>query len=307
MKDYEVVKRQIFHFDSSSRAAGNINNPQFFFKKELFATSDPKSILRFSLIQATVPYTWNNINNGALNGYTNNYMKVSNNGVISLITVPAGNYNISQLANSIITQLNIATGITFSYSFNSINLGLTFTYTGSNSISFIFENSLGESLARPLGFNLGTFNFSGNSLTSINPVNVSESSDVFLNITNVQPQSYEYLNGELNVSNLFCTLPINSAFYNNIIYESRIKNNFNMIIPAIQMPDNFVFQVVNQNGTLLPLNRDWNVTLECEWMIRRDTAKESLLEKITLITYKIAEDLEHLKQARNKDFNLSKS
>ena len=296
MDNYRVLRRQIFHFDTRNKASGEINTPVFSFRKDLFQVSDQSIQLRFSLLQATVPYTWYNISDNG--GYSNNWMDFYEDGNQPLrLTISAGNYNITQILTALNNQINSISSKVFSYSFDSITLKASWTYTGNGTVSFGFSNNSSDSLSRVLGFETGIHAFSNKTLTSQEPVNVSQSSDVFVNITNLQGISYEYVNGTLNNSTLFCVLPIVVPFFNNITYVSRKDHEYQFIISSQSMPDSLSFSMTNQYDELIPLNRNWNITLVCEWITQEPkmNIEYNLLEKLLLVTYKIAQDTDQIK------------
>ena len=91
-----------------------------------------------SVVSASIPYTFYNINK------LNNLLSMTVNGVDTSITVPHGNYNISQF----LTKLQLLmTG--FSITYDSITSKLTFTNT--NNQNFVF-NSQTSTIMRLLGF-----------------------------------------------------------------------------------------------------------------------------------------------------------
>lgn len=298
---YRVLQKRVFHFDTNNRTEGTLNNPRFVFRRDIFQVADPAISLRFSLLQATVPYTWNNINDGTGNTYANNWLELIDDNVITRVSIPAGNYSIQQLLSLLKNQLNSVSTKDFNFSFNPITLKATWSYNQVGDVAFRFSPVASESLKTVLGFKATpqqiTFPFVNNSITSEFPVNVSQTSDVFISITNLQGISYEYLNGVFTNSPLFCILPITVPFFSNITYISRKENEYEFITSSQAIPDSFEFLLTNQYDEPLPLNRDWNITLICEWITTapKPQSEYFLLEKLLLTTYKIAEDMEVVK------------
>ena len=303
MDTYRVLKRQTFHFDTLSRTSGDINNPSFGFRKDIFQVADSQISLRFSLLQATIPYTWYNISDGSGGSYANNWLDfLEDSNPAVRISIPKGNYNIAQINGLIKTQLNTISTKAFNFQFDPVTLKTTWTYSSAGTVAFQFSPLGSESLDIILGFKATPtqtlYPFIANSLTSENPVNVSQSSDVFINLNNIQGISYDYLNGIFTNSPLFCILPINVPFFGNITYIARRESEFQFIVPSQAMPDSFQFSVTNQYNELLALNRDWDMTLICEWITPEPKAMSEyhLLEKLLLTTYKIAKDMEEIKK-----------
>jgi hypothetical protein len=319
MDNYVVMKKSTFHFDSRSRTSGTINNASFEIKKDIFQVSDSDIFLRFSLQQATVPYTFVNISDGRDGSYKNNYFKIRQGNTTLPIEIPAGNYNINQVINLVKNELNNVSlqQRIYSITLDPLTLKVDFRVQGDPQVFFqttalIFDSG-NNSLARVLGFDnvpadntqynliLNT-SISAKQLISPAPCNVSNTTDVFIYLANLnQPLCYNYDNKTFTPTNLFGILPIAVPFYSNIIYVANTDNTFSFIVNSNSLPDVLNFQITNQQNDLLPLNRDWNLTLSVEYLrLQVQEPSYLLLEKILISVFKIAQDTDLIAKEKNK-------
>jgi len=127
-------------------------------------TNSPKTV---KLINACIPYTWNNIETG------DNDLSFENAASAPFtVQVPEGNYTGTTLASAVQTAMNGAgAGDTYTVSFDNTTYKMTFTTTGA---SMLLDFVTSPDLAVILGFVAGNTYGPAASITSPNVVNIIE-------------------------------------------------------------------------------------------------------------------------------------
>ena len=160
------MDRKVIYINSSDvyRDAGTTNEDFTITKTTQEFPVEPKSV---KLINATIPFTWNNITSD------NNTFSITEDGTgTDSFVIPDGNYTGTQLAETIQELLNNSVILTQTYtvSFNSQTLKYTFTTTPSGAqITFAATNSA----ALLLGFNADSTS-PGTASTSFDSVNSAQ-------------------------------------------------------------------------------------------------------------------------------------
>jgi hypothetical protein len=127
-------------------------------------TNSPKTV---KLINACIPYTWNNIQSGS-----NDLTFEDSVPTQYTVQVPAGNYTGTTLAAAVETAMNGAgSGDTFTVDFDTNTYKMTFTTTGAD---LLLDFSTSPDLAVILGFVSGSTYGPAASITSPNVVNIIE-------------------------------------------------------------------------------------------------------------------------------------
>lgn len=135
-----------------------------------------------------------------------NVFQLTENGTTVDVTLPVGNYNLTSFRSIVSTALNTASPNHWTYSITypnntSPDTGkLTYLVTGNSSQpSFTFPTS--NSLFENFGFDIGTYTFSGDSLTSSNVIKLQVEDKIFINSNMVvgSPNQFGILQ-EVNVA-----------------------------------------------------------------------------------------------------------
>jgi hypothetical protein len=199
---------------------------------------------RVALLSASIPKSFYLIQSGS------NTFVLKENATQVTITVPQGNYNRNSLMTVVKTLLNANSPNGWTYSITYPNINVTadngyyyFTVTGNSSQpSFIF----GSYLYEQLGFNANTtYQFSSNSLVSINVCNLSIETTLFIHSDMSQNMNSDntlqeiYSNGESSYSYINY---INVAPHE---YSKPLINNTSNV---------FRFYITDENGNMINTN-----------------------------------------------------
>lgn len=188
------------------------------------------------IVQASIPKSWYNMPNN-YNTFTLTELSVS-----TTITVPVGNYTKINLATklaSILTTASTLLGNNWIYTCSypvyteADDFKLTFTVSGNsgNQPSFTFSNN---SPFRQLGFDVGTYNFSTNTLKSSNAINLSYVLRAFIKSNIVQETTDNILEEILSVGSF---PPQSIVFFQQYAFDMNSKpfntsttNSWNFIL-----------------------------------------------------------------------------
>jgi hypothetical protein len=203
-----ITKSRIEYINSANRTAGT--NEDFFYQLSPWSNDDQYQFC--CVMYANIPITYYLVTSGQ------NTFQLKEGVTAVTITVPPGNYNTNSLAKVIATLLNTNSPNAWTYSFslpNSVSSAQTglYTYTVSGNSSqpyFIF----GSYLYTVLGFNTNTtYQFSGNSLTSVNVVNLTPETTLYLYSDIVETKD----NHAENILQEFYSS--NTSPFSNIVYQ----------------------------------------------------------------------------------------
>jgi hypothetical protein len=195
-----------------------------------------------SVVNAMIPYSFYNVNS------TNNilyYSVVSNN---YNITIPSGNYNVTQLISTL-TSLMPNFTITYNYITNKL--------TWINSVGdFSFLSS--STCLGIIGFS-STTSSTSKSLTSINCINVNQIKCINI-ISNLI--TYNISQAYTNNSTILCCVPVNSPPYSIIEYKNLNHYKCNLFINIIR---SIKIKLLDDYGNLINLNGcGYNMTLQLD-------------------------------------------
>jgi hypothetical protein len=170
-----MANQQIFYINSRSRLSGTDND--FFYQ---INTDSNLDLNRVAILDISIPKTYFNLQNGY------NYFTVLEYDITAprLITIPPANYSKNTLKAVLTSLLNTGApaGLVYSINIDSNTVGDTGRYYfivsgNSDQPSFVFdENGPWEQM----GFASGTFQFSGNALTSPNVMNLNSENIIYL-------------------------------------------------------------------------------------------------------------------------------
>ena len=270
MSSYFVGNKFIYYVNSYNRINGTDSSFSYQFQN---LNSDEFD--RVVLLSASIPKSFYLIQNLA------NTFTLKENSTSVTITVPQGNYNRNSLMTVVKNLLNANSPNLWVYSISYPNINTTgdngfyyFTVTGNSSQpSFIFTTSLYEQL----GFNANTtYQFSSNSLVSVNVCNLSVETTLFIHsdmsqnyngdntlqeiYSNGEP-SYSYINF-INVCPHEYSKPLNNdktnVFYftltdeyGNIVNTNGININFTVMVYKTNPFDEMVKQYIQMKSMLL--------------------------------------------------------
>ena len=267
-----ITEREYHHFSSTSSEFSGT-----------FHTDEKVDKYQYLIVtHATLPKTWYNLPSDSV-------LVINESGTDREITFSAGNYNIENLPTVFNTAVNAVTGWTYSCSFPDIHTEvdtgkMTITVTGNSSIqpTMTIPNSY---LGELMGFDVDSYSFVGDSLTSANLVNFDLLEEVYIKCpgltTNRDDLIQELHNGDYTQTQTM-------VFTNQDILMNAKK------IRDIRKP-NYKFSLVDRNGVLVDLNgAKWSFTV----MLFRVTNIEKVLRQY--ITLKLRDMLEKEKEQVKK-------
>lgn len=238
----ESFQVQMNSKNADVRLNGDNSNCLYYLPK--FDTNSQQH-LYISLISASIPYTFYNIN------ILNNLLSYTINGVTTNVSIPQGNYNISQFIAKMQSLLP-----NFTISYDSITSKLTFTNTLNQNFTF---NSQTSTIMRLLGFPPKQ---DGNSVNSVlicpEPVNLVFTSNISI-YSNIRSKSFN--TNSANRQFLLCTIPIETQPFSMIVYKNYYGtykvNTYQNMLESIQI------RICDDNGNELDINNaDYTITLQ---------------------------------------------
>lgn len=235
---------KIFYINSTNRLSGSHSN--FSYKLELRPETE---FTHVAVMQAIIPKSYYLIQE------EQNTITLNENGSLSIITIPIGNYTRSSFVSIFQTTLNASGVWNYLVSIDDTTTGpetgkLLFTVTGNSDIqpSFIFTTFLYEML----GFEQNsTISFQNNSLTSINVINMQKEASVFIRSDIVSNS------GDNILQDVFTS---NTSDYGNIIFQNEnINYNCKKLNSSQKVYD---FYLTDENNNPINLNgRNWQITI----------------------------------------------
>lgn len=227
----DFLEKEVVYINSADRIHGNSHNFSVDLSQQLKV---PNNYDYASLLAFSCPKSYYLFNSG------NNVFYVDENGAITTITIPIGNYSFSSLTNSLTVLL---AACVWDYTVeNNIQTGrFEFTVTGNGGIQPIMDFSGDESPHAIMGFEKESYAFAANELESVNIVNFQTTSTIEVACDFVR-------NSILSV-----IIPNNTDFstinYNeyNVSYASQPLSRSNFASASFSLID-------GRTGTLLDLN-----------------------------------------------------
>ena len=218
-----------------------------------YYTVEPTSTLYASVVHASIPYSFYNINS------TNNTLCYSvNTTTVTRVFLTQGNFTTTSLLALLISTLPNSFTITFNYQQN------TFTFTNPQTFTFYYNTTIGFSTCFGLlGFTsaqqTSVVNGASQTLTSNQLVNLAPVRCICI-YTTLHTGSLTSLNQ--NNQNILCSLPVETSpftmigYKNNNGYRVNLNNNvFNSI----------TLKLTDQAGNILNLNGiHWSLTLQLD-------------------------------------------
>lgn len=247
-----MSENYIEYVDSDYRISGTSSN--FVYKIEL-----PKPFNRCCVISASIPKTWYLIQSGY------NTFSVTEASGTRTITIPVGDYTVTNFTTVLLAQLNTGTYV-YSVSRDAYTSKLTYTVSGNAGFQPIFTFPNSSVLYRMTGFEFASTNtFSADSLVSINIPFFQHTNVVFIR-SNLQSSENSSLSGDILVQ---ITAIANSQL-SAITYSAVDANRQSK---AINKGSNvFYFKVTDSDGFSLDLN-GIPINLEIAFWFADDTNK----------------------------------
>lgn len=233
-------QKQIFYVNSNNRLSGTHSNFTYSFNMDRTQNYD-----RVVLLAASIPKSYYLIISGS-----NTFTLTENTSSVT-ITITPGNYTRSSFASTLQSLLNSNSPNHYTYSITSNNMSTTydqgifyFSVSGNSGIQPIFTFT--TYLYEQLGFNEKTsYQFSSNSLQSINVTNLTQETTLFLHSNMSINEGGDNVLQEIYATGEQTFSYIN--FINPIPYEySKILTN--------DKSNSFTFTLTDENGNEINTN-----------------------------------------------------
>ena len=240
---------------------------------------DTGNNITIQLLTATIPFSFYNINNLFRFLSLRESETADPTDFVNIdISVPEGNYSITQLQSELQSQLNANTvkGVNYILSYNRINNKLTFsTDTVGKTITLLFDtgNVSAVDLQNVLGFNREDYSFSiSSSLTSVKPCNVSPYSNIYIVAPNLSITSQ--INSKFgNYSTILNKVPINNVPNSFIYYENDLFVKYRSGLTSISTIE---LKLTDEDGDLIDINGvNWFCSIK---IILTPTSRANIME-----------------------------
>lgn len=256
----------IIFLNSSNRLTGSIHDFTINFN-DLLIKAPKNHYIQMNVEQVSINRSWFTIQNGF-----NTFTLTNNLNNNTLITITEGYYNALDLRTTLQSQLP-----QFTVTYEKLTNKFIFQcndFTGITNRRFIFNNN---TIASLLGFNKDeTPTFTPASLpgTSINntiksskPIKVNEDACIYIrsDINKQSLASLENIGLDIKESDIICSIPVEAAPFDNVIYNRNNNSNFtfNILTPSI---NKVRFYITNELGVPLIIPYDYSFALSFKYI-----------------------------------------
>jgi hypothetical protein len=202
-----AVRNQYLYINSENRVNGNPYDFEVVFKPNLIKANEGE-IIKISLVQLSMPLTFNQINN------FNNRLQFTNTTTnnTTTITIPVGNYNVYDLANYVKNTHPSITSLTFDKSTNHF----VFVFSQPHVITFLDDCNI-------------IFGFSSNITTSNatiesnKPARPNTINELILSVYDVSPISHNldnFSSKEMRLTNMIGFIPADDIPFGVLRFEN---------------------------------------------------------------------------------------
>lgn len=235
MKSVGLVK-----IDSDLRVYGTNESFTYNFERDI-AFRHPR------LLYANIPQTYYNVRSAV--------SLPVNDGAGGMITIPAGNYTISELCSTIQSSLIASGDAGHTVSFNSITMRVSFTNTTPTNFSLNFLTGGEDELARLLGFEYADYTGAASYTGTLTPQTVEQ--EFYINI----PELGLNVDGASHTQR--CTFVIPAAGIRGDYLQYATQNYFEQESNIDQaILHSFTVELRRRDGLLVDLNgANWNIIL----------------------------------------------
>jgi len=265
---YKTIRQFNLFLNSRSRNSGTISDCIIKLPPSLVNITDKEKI-RLTMVDFVCNHSHYNIQtyNSSFNVIEFNPSKTYT------ITIPDGNYTISEISAIIKGLLNGESSKIWNISYDRNINKLTFSYSIGDPVQIDFN--IDNTCAEILGFNEEIYYFTTN-LTSVNVACVSSEEAIYVRFPNLMSSNFEIINdGEVKISDVLCKIPLNTMPFSNIFYKNdSYLRSYSMIISERKIEE-FHIRLTNENDVLLNLSREWTCCLLVE--ILEENTMENLL------------------------------
>jgi hypothetical protein len=278
---YEIRKSFLFFLDTRFRSGGSLGQPIFTFPNNLIAVDDEK--IRLTLNEMSMEYTFYQTES-----FNNKFLLIEN-GILRIIEIEIGNYNLITFLNELTLKLNSASSL-YIYVLNYIANTNRLSYIATpkpgitiGAIVFQFNRSVVfsltgvdiiESLNEMMGFQDNdtitlSLNTAGTAriVESTTPITMSPGVQNLYMVINNSCQNYANTSTDnvFSSSNILAKIPIASPPFS-VIYFHDINSNFSTVITNRYL-DNLSFTLFNENFTEINPRKNYSFTIRIDIVV----------------------------------------
>lgn len=231
--------------------------------------------IQITVEQASINRSWYSIQSGY-----NTFQITDNLGGNQTITIPIGYYNATDLRTQLQSQLTTWT-ITYDKKLNKYTFTAPAFTGGITWRKFVFTNS---SVSDLFGFDqteTPQFTSASPSVVSSKPIKVNEDNCILVrtNLPRQKMSALDNLNRTIVESDVLCSIPIQNAPFDNIVYD---KNNscdfvYNVLSPTVH---GLRIYLTNEQGIPLQVPYDWWLVLSIDYIPYAQDDSKPVLENI---------------------------
>jgi hypothetical protein len=202
-----TVRNQYLYINSENRMNGNPYDFEVVFKPNLIKATEGE-IIKISLVQLSMPLTINQINN------LNNRLQFTNTitNQTTTITIPAGNYNVYDLASYVKNAYGSITSLTFDKSTNHF----IFVFSQAHIITFVDDCNV------LFGFS-SKITSTSTTIESDKPARPNTINELILSVFDVSPTSHNldnFASKEMRLTNMIGFIPADDIPFGVLRYEN---------------------------------------------------------------------------------------
>lgn len=264
----------IIYINSKNRISGSPWDFTINFNDNLIKA--PKGCyIRLTVQQVSINRSWYSIQSGY-----NTFQITDNLGGNQTITIPIGYYNATDLRTQLQSQLTTWT-ITYDKKLNKYTFTSPAFTGGIIWRKFVFTNN---SISDLFGFDqteTPQFTSASPSVVSSKPIKVNEDNCILVR-TNLPRQKMSALDNLSNIiveSDVLCSIPIQSAPFDNVVYNRNNGGDFtyNILTPTI---NGVRIYITNEQGTILQCPYEWWMALSVDYLPYEMNDTKPVLESI---------------------------
>lgn len=259
----------IIFLNSANRLSGSIHDFIINFN-DLLIKAPKNHYIQLNVEQVSINRSWFSIQEGF-----NTFILTNNLNVNTSIIIPEGYYNAFDVRTVLQSQLPLFT-VTYEKLTNKFIFQCN-DFTGVTNRRFIFT---GNTMSSLLGFNTTetpTFTSLNNIIKSTKPIKVNEDAVILLrsDINKQSLSSLESIGLDIKESDIICSIPIDAAPFDNVIYNRNNNANFtfNILTPSI---NKVRFYITNELNVPLKIPYDYSFALSFKYIPYDSTNNKSI-------------------------------
>ena len=270
----QIVRSKMLFLNSAGRSTGEIYDFSINLPVELVNRIGQEEEAIMHLISITTKYSFYNIDTDR-----NNSFDLYVDTVTDPIILTPGNYNVTQLAAEIQTQLNAASsGLTWNVTYNTKTNRFTYVKSGGTVVRFEFD--LSKSANRILGF-LSDFTFTSNTETSEIIISIGNPETMLINCGQVTDTKHISYDVDHNHAPILGQIPILTAPFSTIYWEKQSDFSFHIKLKH-DASNTLSFSFRDKDENLIKFTDDITMIFKMDIIKRSKISDEHLLAAMLL-------------------------